>query len=204
MSIRTLHRRLRLKGLSRKHLVITSIILLQDVQKIISRSGYQNRGYRIVRQRLMQDGKQYSGNSIRLALQVLDPECVELRKKHRLKRRMYLNSGPNDCWHIDGNHKLKPFGLCIRGAIDGFSRKILCLKVSASNKDPGIFSYYPAAVKKISGLPRKIRGDTDVTQSTDVTSSYKWNSGKMPGTKVLKQNKNNTGKNLDNILMQKH
>ena len=26
----------------------------------------------------------------------------------------------------------------------------------------------------------------------------------MPGTKVLKQNKNNTGNNLDNILMQKH
>ena len=44
----------------------------------------------------------------------------------------------------------------------------------------------------------------DVTQSTDVTSSYKGNNGKMPGTKVLKQNKNNTGNNLDNILMQKH
>ena len=28
--------------------------------------------------------------------------------------------------------------------------------------------------------------------------------GKMPRTKVLKQNKNNTGNNLDNILMQKH
>ena len=45
---------------------------------------------------------------------------------------------------------------------------------------------------------------TDVTQSTDVTSSYKENNGKMPGTKVLKQNKHNTGNNLDNILMQKH
>ena len=39
-----------------------------------------------------------------------------------------------------------------------------------------------------------------VTQSTDVTSSYKGNNGKMPRTKVLKQNKNNTGNNLDNIL----
>ena len=42
----------------------------------------------------------------------------------------------------------------------------------------------------------------DVTQSTDITSSYKENNGKMPGTNVLKQNKNNTGNNLDNILMQ--
>ena len=43
----------------------------------------------------------------------------------------------------------------------------------------------------------------DVTQSTDVTTSYKENNGKMPGTKVRKQNKNNTGNNLDNILMEK-
>ena len=41
---------------------------------------------------------------------------------------------------------------------------------------------------------------TDVTQSTDVTSSYEENNGKMRGTKVLKQNKHNTGNNLDNIL----
>ena len=39
------------------------------------------------------------------------------------------------------------FGLCIHGAIDGFSRKMLWLNVSESNKDPGIiFSYYLAAV----------------------------------------------------------
>ena len=41
-----------------------------------------------------------------------------------------------------------------------------------------------------------------MTQSIDVTS--KGNNGKMPGAKVLKQNKNNTGNNLYNILMQKH
>ena len=91
INIRTLHRRIRLKGLSRKHLVITSTILLQDVQKIISRSGYQNRGYRNVRQRLMQEGKQYSGNSIRLALQVLDPEGVEHRLKNIKKDRLKID-----------------------------------------------------------------------------------------------------------------
>ena len=41
-------------------------------------------------------------------------------------------------------------------------------------------------------------------RETDVTSSYKENNGKMPGTKVLKNKTKNTDNNLDNILMQKH
>ena len=44
----------------------------------------------------------------------------------------------------------------------------------------------------------RFHGCDTVNRPTDVTSSYKGNNGKMPGTKVLKQNKNNTGNNLDN------
>ena len=28
-------------------------------------------------------------------------------------------------WHIDGYDKLKPYGFCVHGAIDGFSRRIM-------------------------------------------------------------------------------
>ena len=52
-------------------------------------------------------------------LKELDPEGT-----HRLKRRSYVNRGPNDSWHMDGYDKLKPFGFAIHGAIDGFSRNI--------------------------------------------------------------------------------
>lgn len=61
-------------------------------------------------------------------LKELDPEGIQLRKAHRLKRRSYVNQGPNDSWHMDGYDKLKPFGFAIHGAIDGFSRKIYGLK----------------------------------------------------------------------------
>ena len=37
----------------------------------------------------------------------------------------YYNSciqGPNEVWHIDGNDKLKKFGFCIHGCIDGYKK----------------------------------------------------------------------------------
>jgi len=70
---------------------------------------------------------------------ITDPEGVEQRRKHRLKRRVYQNKvlntillyryyttfciwfmqGPDFLWHIDGYDKLKPFGFPIHGCIDG-------------------------------------------------------------------------------------
>ena len=38
----------------------------------------------------------------------LDPEGKEERRAHRLRRRTYRNTGPNDAWHCDGYDKLKP------------------------------------------------------------------------------------------------
>ena len=63
-------------------------------------------------------------------------------------------------WHIDVNDKLKPFGLCVHGAIDGYCQKILWLEVSPSNKNPRIFArYYLNHCKEISGIARKVRED---------------------------------------------
>ena len=59
--------------------------------------------------------------NVRELLNILDPEEVELRTRRRLKRRQYITKGPNHLWHIDGYDKLKPFGFCIHGAINGFS-----------------------------------------------------------------------------------
>ena len=104
----------------------------------------------------MQKGKPYTFNSVRLALKSIDPDAVARRLKHRLKRRKYINCGPNFVWDIDGNDKLKPFGFCIHAGIDGFSRKILWLKVSYTNKDPVVVcQYYLDAFSTLGALPRK-------------------------------------------------
>jgi len=108
----------------------------------------QQMGFAVKRQAVMEILKQ------------LDPVGVELRKKKRLRRRTYTVPGPDYLWHIDGYDKLKPYGFSIHGCIDGYSRRIIWLKVAPTNKDPKIIaSYYLKAVEELNGLPTKIRSD---------------------------------------------
>lgn len=44
-------------------------------------------------------------------------------------RRAYWSEGPSHVWHMDGFDKLKPYGIAVHGCIDGYSRKVLWLKV---------------------------------------------------------------------------
>lgn len=68
---------------------------------------------------------QVDRETVRLILKVLDPDGVETRSRRRLQRQKYRFKGPDFIWYIDGCDKLKPFGFCIHGAIDGYSRRIL-------------------------------------------------------------------------------
>lgn len=93
-------------------------------------------------------------------LRVFDPEGVEHRSQHRLRRRIYRCKGPNYLRHIDGYDKLKPFGFCIHGAIDGLSRRILWLEVASSNNDPRIVAqYFLDYARQLGGTARIVRGD---------------------------------------------
>ena len=63
-------------------------------------------------------------------------------------------------WHVDGNDKLKPYGFCISGAIDGWSRKILWLEVDITNNDPRLIcTYFLNAVENLQIVPCIIRTD---------------------------------------------
>ncbi|KAH3828422.1 hypothetical protein DPMN_130382 [Dreissena polymorpha] len=75
-------------------------------------------------------------------MKAIDPNGVEMRKARRLNRRFYCAKGPNNIWHEDGYDKMKLFGFCIHGAIDGFSRKIIWLEVSDTNNDPKLIARY--------------------------------------------------------------
>ena len=68
--------------------------------------------------------------------------------------------GPNFIWHIDGYDKLKPYGFCIHGAVDGYSRRILWLEEGPSNNNPMVtVQYYLDCVRQLGGCPRVVRGD---------------------------------------------
>ena len=97
---------------------------------------------------------------VRCMLKRLDPEGVSDRSKNVIKRRVYETLGPNDVYHIDGNDKLKKWGLCIHGCVDGFSRKLLWLKVATTNNDPLVIAnYYLEHIKTYKIVPNLIRVD---------------------------------------------
>lgn len=63
-------------------------------------------GYRAMHQRLVNHHRFTTTREVVLhALQIFDPEGVELRSRQRLRRRLYRCKGPNYLWHIDGYDK---------------------------------------------------------------------------------------------------
>jgi hypothetical protein len=77
-----------------------------------------------------------SQEDIQCLLSIEDPEGVWLRKRNRLRRRLYTNKGPNYVWHVDGYDKLKPFEIA-----------------------QVIAGYFLEAVKTVGGCPGNIRAD---------------------------------------------
>lgn len=63
-------------------------------------------------------------------------------------------------WHVDSYDKLKPFGICINGAIDGFSRLMIWLHAYSTNSNPTIIAgYFISKVEGRMGTPSRIRAD---------------------------------------------
>ena len=89
-------------------------------------------------------------------LKEIDPGESELRRRHRLNRRGYVNQGPDYEWCLDGYDKLMAFGFAIHRATDGYSRKVLCLKVLRSNNSAAL---YISCVEELQGAHTKIIRD---------------------------------------------
>ena len=99
------------------------------IEQELSGSG-SSIGYRQMHQRLQIDYHlQVDRETVRHISKALDPDGVETPSRRRLQRRKYRSKGPDFIWHIDGYDKLKPFGLCIHDAIDGYNCRILWLQV---------------------------------------------------------------------------
>ena len=81
-------------------------------------------------------------------------------KKWRLHQRKYVFKGPNYTWHIDGHDKLKSFGFSVHSCKDGFSRKLIWLKVGSSNKSSDVIAYYYLdAISELGCVPHIIKAD---------------------------------------------
>lgn len=159
VSERTVKRVLRRLNLRRR--TESSLRSIVDGIRWLHTQGYSNYGHKwiwhLLNYRL---GIRAHQETVRHALLIMDPDGVTRRRQRRLRRRQYVNRGPNFVIHIDGYDKLKPFGISIHGAIDGFSRKIVWLKAGPSNKNPRFISYYYLNfLMELKRVPRMLRFD---------------------------------------------
>ena len=166
LSERTLHRMLRKLRLYRRRNKSDLLDLASFIEQQILKSGSLH-GYRWMHGVCSDAGFISSKEDVRLMLLLLDPTGVRLRAARRLRRREYNAKGPNYIWHLDGYDKLKPFGMCIHGCVDGFSRHIMWLKVYCTNNDPKVIAgFYLNTVQELGGVPYKIRGDRGTENGT--------------------------------------
>ncbi|XP_066275824.1 uncharacterized protein [Branchiostoma lanceolatum] len=97
-------------------------------------------------------------STVQRILQEEDPEGSAQRRQRRLIRRDYFSLGPSQVWHIDGNDKLKPYGFCLHGCIDGYSRRCMWLHVGTTNKDAAVVAtLYLNTVNQLEGCPQLVR-----------------------------------------------
>ncbi|XP_060556998.1 uncharacterized protein LOC132717525 [Ruditapes philippinarum] len=160
VSLRQLKRILKRLRLRRRNVPISLPDIIHALSNILER-GFGECGYRTVWKLIKSSTTVHvTQDIVRRLLRICDPEGVNLRARHRLRRRTYTNRGPNYAIHLDGYDKLKPFGIGIHGAIDGYSRKLLWLEACYTNNNPHIIAgYYLTFLKRIGRVPRLVRGD---------------------------------------------
>ena len=117
-------------------------------------------GHKWMWQKLRNRGVFVKQETIRVVLSVLSPENAAQRASRRLRRRHYFARGPNFLWHCDSYDKLKNFGICINGCVDGFSRKVLWLNAYHTSSDPRVIAgYFLECVVDCKGTAAIIRTD---------------------------------------------
>ena len=141
---------------------VLDTIIRNEVTTSMSLVGYRQMAHVIARKY----GINIPQERVRRSLLRIDPEGVEFRSRNVVRRRIYCSRGPFHIVHIDGHDKLKKWGFAIHGGIDGFSRRILWLKVSTTNNDPlvvaNFFLEFPKKYKTAPNILRFDRGRENI------------------------------------------
>eukprot|EP00112_Aurelia_sp_Birch-Aquarium-sp1_P016476 Seg3739.2 transcript_id=Seg3739.2/GoldUCD/mRNA.D3Y31 product="hypothetical protein" protein_id=Seg3739.2/GoldUCD/D3Y31 len=117
-----------------------------------------NTGERLMQGALRAKGIRIQRERMRQALQILDPVGRALRKRLRIRRRIYNVPCANALWHADGYHKLIRWRLVIHGCIDGYFRLITFLQCSTNNKAETVLSLFLKAIQNFR-CPLRMRTD---------------------------------------------
>jgi hypothetical protein len=93
--------------------------LIREYQKLRPDSGLSYlMGY------LSSKGMHVQRQRVRDSIERVDYLGLRLRTKKPIKRRVYVVKRPGALWHLDGHHKMAPYGIVQHGIADGSSRKV--------------------------------------------------------------------------------
>ena len=76
-------------------------------------------GLSYLRGHLLQQGWWIQRNRLLASISRVDGVQKALRNNSAIKRRKYVSPVPNTVWHMDGYHKLGPWGFVVHSSIDG-------------------------------------------------------------------------------------
>lgn len=158
VSYKTVMRRAKQLGMAKRtYDDISREELVAEVKAAYER-GSGGQGYRSIQAQLEGRGIKAKRDQIASICREVDPEGSRQRYTNTKMRRMYKVPWINYVWHIDGHHKLNPFGFVIHGAIDGYSRRIMFMGVSNNNRASTVARLFEAAVLE-HGWPSRVRVD---------------------------------------------
>lgn len=103
-----------------------STISNQSLDEIVGqyRREHPSTGIRYLRGYLFQQGIRVQRERIVASLGRVDDVSRVILRNTTIKRREYKSSRPNALWHVDGHHKLGPWGIVIHGFTDGYDRVV--------------------------------------------------------------------------------
>ena len=156
-STRTIQRRLLELQITSQHFSHISDCDLDQIVRAFN-ALHPQCGERVVMGHLRSQGIRVQRARVRASLHRVDSIGIELRSRRVLHRREYHVECPNALWHLDGYHKLIRWRFVIHGAIDGYSRLIMYLKVSTNNFAATVLAAFTSAIHQF-GLPSRIRID---------------------------------------------
>ncbi|XP_067282440.1 uncharacterized protein [Pseudorasbora parva] len=156
----TLFRRMAENNLSVRALYSTFTDEELDALVTEVKNSMPDAGYRMVRGALLAQGHRVQWDRVCASMHRVDSVGVLSRMTNLrcIAQRRYSVPHPKYMVHIDTNHKLIRYNMVIFGGIDGYSRKIMYLKVSDNNRSDTHLAIFREAVNT-HGFPQRVRGD---------------------------------------------
>ncbi|KAJ4942909.1 hypothetical protein JOQ06_005421 [Pogonophryne albipinna] len=117
-------------------------------------------GYSVVRGALLTKGHRVQWERVYASMHRVDSVGVLARMTRMgcVVRRTYTVPYPKYMVHIDTNHELIRYNFVIFGGIDGYSRKIMYMKIADNNRADTHLCFFNEAVNE-HGFSLRVRGD---------------------------------------------